>query len=99
MEKRGSLLTDVDEGGLHAGEHSGDLSEYDVADRRLLRLPLDVQLSDHSIFNQSDAGLSQVGVDDYDISGHVLNWAAHPLGGGPGARARGFAERTRVLDW
>jgi hypothetical protein len=76
VEERCALVADVDEGSLHAGQDAGDLAENDVADGGLLCFALDVELGHHTVLDQRDAGLSQVGVDDYDISGHVLVRAA-----------------------
>ncbi len=52
--------TDVDEGGLHAGEHVLDLAEVDVADQRRLLRAGDVVLDEHAVLQ--DADLDAVGL-------------------------------------
>ncbi len=44
VQERGALESDVDERGLHAGQHARDAAEVDVADQSAHRAALDVQL-------------------------------------------------------
>ena len=69
----GALLeADVDEGGLHAGEHALDPALVDVADDPALALPLDVELAELPALDERDPGLGSVRVDDNQrVGGHT----------------------------
>ena len=61
----GALLeADVDERGLHPGEHALDPALVDVAGDAALALALDVELAQVPVLNERDPGLRPVGVDD-----------------------------------
>jgi hypothetical protein len=72
VEERGALLPDVDERGLEAGEDACDLAEDDVAYGPGGRVPfsLEVKLGDDSVFDEGDAGLSDITRNDDDVLGH-----------------------------
>jgi len=44
MQEGSTLQADIDEGGLHAGQHARDLAQIDVADESPLQRALHVQL-------------------------------------------------------
>jgi hypothetical protein len=51
-----AALADVDEGGLHRGQHVLHPAEVDVADQRGLRLAGDVVLDEHLVLEHADLG-------------------------------------------
>ena len=63
VQVRALLEADVDERGLHAGEHALDATLVDVARDATLALPLDVELAEVPVLNERDPGLGAVGVD------------------------------------
>jgi hypothetical protein len=66
VQERGLVLADVDEGGLHAGEHAQDLALVHVAHGPALALALDVELGQDPVLDQGDPGLRAIGVDNND---------------------------------
>src|SRR5262249_49088868 len=64
VQERGAVEPDVDEGRLHAREHAGDLAEVHVPHRAAIARPLDEELGEDSIFDERDARLTDVDVDD-----------------------------------
>ena len=71
VEEGCSLEPHVDERGLHPGQYAADLAEVDVSERPLGALPLEMQLSDDPIFDQRDACLADVHIDDEKVLSHV----------------------------
>ena len=71
VQESGALLADVDEGGLHAGQHAGNLAEHDVANRAASSCTFDLQLGNHSPFDQRNTGFTNIAIDDQRIFGHV----------------------------
>ena len=74
VKERGALLADVDEGGLKPGQHAGHAPEVNASDgasTAALAFSLDEELGDDAVFNQRDAGLTDVDVDDQYILGHA----------------------------
>ena len=69
----GALLeADVDEGGLHPGEHALDPTLVDVARDPTLALPLDVQLAEIPALHERDPSLGSIRVnDDQRVGGHT----------------------------
>jgi len=73
----GALLeADVDERGLHPGEHPFDAAFIDVAGDPSFALAFDVELAEEPIFDEGYAGLRAVGVDHQEAMRH-----GHALGG------------------
>jgi hypothetical protein len=70
VEEGGPLLADVDEGRLHARQDAAHLPHVDVAEGAPLAVPLEVELGDDSVFDERDARLTDVDVDDEDVLGH-----------------------------
>ena len=64
--------TDVDERGLHAGQHVLHLAEVDVADQRRLRLASDVVLDQHVVFEDDDLGVVVLDVGAHVLANHHL---------------------------
>jgi hypothetical protein len=64
VEKGCFLQADVDESGLHAGEHAHDASLDDVADDALVAFALDMQLSELALLEQRNPGFPEFRVDD-----------------------------------
>jgi hypothetical protein len=64
MQKGGALHSDIDERGLHAGQHTRHLAEHDIADRPPVVRTLDLKFDDDSVLDQSDASFAEVTIDD-----------------------------------
>ncbi len=72
MEVGALLEADVDEGGLHAGEHALDPTLVDVAGDPPLALPLDVKLAEIPVLHERDPSLRSIRVDnDQRVGGHT----------------------------
>jgi hypothetical protein len=56
VEHRVAPLADVDEGGLHRGQHVLHLAQVHVADVRLVRRPVDVMLHEDAVLEDRDLG-------------------------------------------
>ena len=101
VEECRALEPDVDERRLHPRENAAHLAEIDVPERALRGLSLDVELGDDPVFDERDACLSDVDVDDEKVLGHVPGSArgrrstvfGGPPRGGAGVRVPGFASR------
>ena len=79
MEERGALLTDVDEGGLEAGENARDLSQVHVADSAgLAAFSFDVELGDDAVFDQRSARLAEITAQYEDVLGHRRESLSRP---------------------
>ena len=65
VEKRVALEADVNERGLHAGEHLRDPALVDVADHAALTLALDEDLDDLILLENRDAGVVIARGDDH----------------------------------
>jgi hypothetical protein len=76
VQVRALLEADVDECGLHPGEHPFDTAFIDVAGDPSFALAFDVELAEEPIFNEGYAGLRAVGVDHQEAMRH-----GHALGG------------------
>jgi hypothetical protein len=72
VQERSAVHADVDERGLHAGQHARHLSEHDVAHGAAGMSALDLKLGDDAFFDQSDAGFTEITIDDKYVSGHAL---------------------------
>ena len=73
----GALLeADIDEGGLHPGEHALDPTLVDVARDPTLALPLDVELAEKPVFYERDPRLGTIGVDDNQRVGGIRGEAS-----------------------
>ncbi len=70
VQERRAFEADVDERGLHAGQHARDFAEVDVADRAAVPLALDVELGEDAVLDERDAGLTDVDVDDESVLCH-----------------------------
>ena len=67
----GALLeADVDEGGLHPGQHALDAALVDVAGDPAFALALDVELAEVPVFDERDPGLRTVGIDYQEAMRH-----------------------------
>jgi hypothetical protein len=71
VKKRRFVVADVDEGGLHAGKHAGDLAEVDVAHRRFSASALRLELSDDAVLDQRDTRLAKLDVDHKQVLRHA----------------------------
>jgi hypothetical protein len=71
MEETGALQTDVDEGGLHAGQDAHDAARIDVAGDRGSPGPGKMQLLETAMLEQRDPGLERFDVDEH-VVGHAL---------------------------
>jgi hypothetical protein len=60
---------------LHAGQHARDAAENDVPDRASSGGAFDLKLGNDAFFYESDAGFTDVTVDDESISGHGFRGA------------------------
>ncbi len=101
----GALLeADVDEGGLHPGEHALDPTLVDVARDATLALPLDVELAEIPVLHERDPRLGAVCVDDdQSIGGHTrsglrLKDEARVHGGHRLTQMSGFIAKTSRGD-
>ena len=65
MQKRSAFATDVDKGGLHAGQHAHHLAHVNIADKAARRGPFDVQFLGHAVFDDGDPGFLRCDVDQY----------------------------------
>ncbi len=65
------LETDVDERGLHPGQHALDAALVDVSRDPTLAFPLDVELAKKSVFDERNPGFGAVGVDDQEAIRHA----------------------------
>ena len=54
VEEGVALEAELDERGLHAGEHPADAALIDVADDAAVRLALDEELGDAAVLEQGD---------------------------------------------
>ena len=64
VQKGGPLEADVDEGGLHAGQHARDLAGVDVADATALEFALEVQFLHRAVLDDGDARFLRCPVDE-----------------------------------
>ena len=78
VEERVALEADVDEGGLHAGQHLRDPALVDVADDAALMLALDEDLDDLIVLEDRDARVVVARGDD-----HLLVHGTHSTVGRP----------------
>ena len=71
VEERGALdlRTEVDEGGLHPGQHPRHLAAVDVSDDSSITFTFDKKLSQGPLFDDRDADLGSLGIDHE----HVLH--------------------------
>ena len=69
VQERGPLEPDLDERGLHAGQHPHHAAHVDVADDAAARGALDVQLLHHAVRHHRDARFLRRDVDQ-DLFGH-----------------------------
>ena len=65
VQESGAFEPDVDEGGLHAGQHAHDLAQIDVAHPPALELALDVHFLHHAVFDHGGTGFLGGPVDQY----------------------------------
>ena len=65
VEEAVALEAEVDEGGLHAGQHFRDPALVDVTDDAAVPLALDENLRDEVVFENGHHGLVAVGGDDH----------------------------------
>ena len=64
VEERGLLEADVDKGSLHPGEDARDAPQDHAAHHVAIRAAFDVELGKGGAFEQRDAGLAPLSVDD-----------------------------------
>src|SRR5690606_17649394 len=83
VQERGPLLTDVDEGGLHARQNAADLAEIDVAEGAHRAQPLDMELGQDAVFDERYADFADVDVDDEKVPAHI------GMSGAPARRSLG----------
>ena len=60
MQEGGLVHADVDEGGLHAGQHAADLALVDVAHDAALGLALHMHFLQQAVLDQGDPGFGGV---------------------------------------
>ena len=72
MEERALLLADVDERRLNPGQHRLDAAEVDVPDRAPMVRPVDQQLDQAVVFQDSHAGFPLAPVDQ-DLALQVID--------------------------
>ena len=72
VEEPVALETDVDEGGLHPGEHLRYAAFVDVADDAALAFALDEELCDEIVFQDGDTRFVIVRGDDH-LLGHAYS--------------------------
>jgi hypothetical protein len=65
MQEGGAIQADVDEGRLHAGQHTRDLAEVDIADQAALERALDQHVLHRALLDHGDPGLLRRPVDEY----------------------------------
>src|SRR5262249_57545957 len=82
---------DIDERRLHAGEDPAHLAQVDVPEGALRGLSLDVQLGDDPVFDEGDARLADVDVDDEEI-------LCHGKGRSRGGRREGLPRVPQPLN-
>jgi hypothetical protein len=70
VEKCRPFHANVDEGGLHAWQNSGDFPEHYVANGAPSTLTLEVKLCDDPVLDEAHAGLSEIAIDDENVSCH-----------------------------
>jgi hypothetical protein len=70
VKKGRTVEPNVDEGGLHAGQHARHATEVDIAHRRSMMTPLDVELAEYSLRNETNPRLSDVDVDQKCVVCH-----------------------------
>ena len=85
VQERGALEADVDEGGLHAGQHARHAALVQVAGEAAPAGALDEQLLQHAVLEQRRARFARADVDDH-LGGH----AADPSGKQPRDAAQQF---------
>jgi hypothetical protein len=66
VQDRVAPLADVNEGGLHRGQHVLHLAEVHVADEGLVAGLVDVVLDEHPVFEHPDLGALAALPDDHD---------------------------------
>ena len=64
VQEGGAVEPDIDEGGLHAGQHSGDSPEVNASDRRAILAPFEIELTQDAVLDQADPRLTDVYVDE-----------------------------------
>ena len=82
VQERRALEADVDERGLHAGQHARHPALVEVAGEPAPAGALDEQLLQHAVLEQRGARLARTDVDD-----HLGAHAAAPRGVGPSTGA------------
>ena len=91
-----AAAADVDERGLHAGQHVLHATEVDVADERRVLVAGDVVLDEHVVFEHGDLDAAVLGADDHDAVDGLA--AGEELGlGDDGAAAAGLATVAATL--
>ena len=63
VQERRSLQTGIDEGRLHAGQHSHHPAHVKIPHQPAAPCPLDADFLQHPIFDQGDAGFAWSDVD------------------------------------
>jgi len=96
VEKRVLREPDVDERGLHPGQHVRDDPLVDAADDGAASLALDVQLGEHVAVLHGDARLDETGIDDDPLShAQPRSRARRTPGGNPAvSRTAAFGSRA-----
>ena len=79
MQERSALLANVDERRLHAGQNPTHRSQTNVAKDAAVTETLDVELSNDARLDESDADLTNIYVDNEQISAHVFIFCHWPL--------------------
>ena len=92
VQKRRALQTDLEERGLHPGQHPRYLGFVDVADQTSASRPLDKNLLQHAVLHQSSSYLPRRNVDQ-DLFIHRFR-SRMPAAGI--RRARRSAGRSRI---
>ena len=70
VQERRPVEPDVDERSLHPGKYSGNSTEVDVSHRRAMMPPLDVELAEHTVRDETNARFSDVDVDQKCVFRH-----------------------------
>jgi hypothetical protein len=63
MQEAGLLKADIDERGLHPGQHPGHLPLVDITDNAALLIALQVELGQRVVFDRRHPHLEVAGVD------------------------------------
>jgi hypothetical protein len=69
MQEPSAVQADIDESGLHARHHPLHPAFIDIANHAPARRAFDLQLLQHAVFDQGDAGFARSDVDQ-DFFGH-----------------------------